>query len=69
MHQTFLHNCILTPIYRSMTLAEKQQLQNLIQKLPARNLDRVVELLRRNRPAEEQSCDEIFVDLQTEVVL
>jgi len=52
-----------------MTLAEKQQLQNLIQKLPARNLDRVVELLRRNRPAEEQSCDEIFVDLQTEVVL
>ncbi|QCD96410.1 uncharacterized protein LOC114186008 isoform X3 [Vigna unguiculata] len=51
---------------RSMTLAEKQQLQSLIQKLPARNLVRVVELLRRNRPAEEQSCDEVIVDLETE---
>ncbi|KAK8466683.1 hypothetical protein PHAVU_008G147100 [Phaseolus vulgaris] len=51
---------------RSMTLAEKQQLQSLIQKLPSRNLDRVVELLRRNRPAEEQSYDQIFVDLETE---
>ncbi|KAL9289849.1 hypothetical protein ACSQ67_024380 [Phaseolus vulgaris] len=50
----------------SMTLAEKQQLQSLIQKLPSRNLDRVVELLRRNRPAEEQSYDQIFVDLETE---
>jgi len=69
LHQTFLHNHIFTPIYRSMTLAEKQQLQSLIQKLPARNLVRVVELLRRNRPAEEQSCDEVIVDLETEVVL
>ncbi|TKY63169.1 Transcription factor GTE1 [Spatholobus suberectus] len=51
---------------RSMTLAEKQQLQSLIQKLPARNLDRVVELICRNRPVEEQSCDEIFVDLEKE---
>ncbi|XP_047150906.1 uncharacterized protein LOC124822872 isoform X2 [Vigna umbellata] len=51
---------------RSMTLAEKQQLQCLIQKLPARNLVRVVELLRRNTPAEKQSCDEVIVDLETE---
>lgn len=52
-----------------MTLAEKQQLQILIQKLPARNLVRVVELLRRNTPAEKQSCDEVIVDLEKEVVL
>lgn len=51
---------------RSMTLAEKQQLHRLIQKLPARNLDRVVELICRNRPVEEQSCDKIFVDLEKE---
>ncbi|RDX80028.1 Transcription factor GTE5, chloroplastic, partial [Mucuna pruriens] len=53
-------------MYRSMTLPEKQQLQSLIQKLPARNLDRVVKLICRNRPVEEQSCDEIFVDLEKE---
>jgi len=69
MHQTYSYTYILTPIYRSMTLAEKQQLQSLIQKLPSRNLDRVVELLRRNRPAEEQSYDQIFVDLETEVLI
>ncbi|CAJ1786476.1 unnamed protein product [Sphenostylis stenocarpa] len=57
---------ILTPIYRSMTLAEKQQLQSSIQKLSARNLDRVVELICRNRPVAERSCDKIFVDLETE---
>ncbi|KAK7395782.1 hypothetical protein VNO78_16352 [Psophocarpus tetragonolobus] len=51
---------------RSMTIAEKQQLQSLIQKLPARNLNRVVELICRKRPVEEQSCDEIFVDLEKE---
>ncbi|XP_014624516.1 uncharacterized protein LOC114390665 isoform X3 [Glycine soja] len=51
---------------RSMTLAEKQRLQSLIQKLPARNLDRVVELIWRNRPIEEQNCDKIFVDLEKE---
>ncbi|KAL2320194.1 hypothetical protein Fmac_029163 [Flemingia macrophylla] len=51
---------------RSMTLAEKQRLHRLIQKLPARNLDRVVELICRNRPVEEQSCDKIFVDLEKE---
>lgn len=51
-----------------MTLAEKQKLQNLIQKLPARNLDRVVELICRNRPIEEQNCDKVFVDLEKEVI-
>ncbi|KAK7338595.1 hypothetical protein VNO77_19214 [Canavalia gladiata] len=51
---------------RSMTLAEKKQLQSLIQKLPAGNLDRVAEILCRNRPVKEQSCKEIFVDLEKE---
>ncbi|XP_061341871.1 uncharacterized protein LOC133288180 [Gastrolobium bilobum] len=52
--------------YRPMTLGEKQLLQRLIQKLPARNLDRVVEIICRSRPVEEQSCDNIFVDLEKE---
>ncbi|KAK7287304.1 hypothetical protein RIF29_00534 [Crotalaria pallida] len=51
---------------RPMTLGEKQKLQRLIQKLPSRNLDRVVEILCRSRPEEEQSCDKIFVDLEKE---
>lgn len=49
---------------RSMTLGEKQQLQKFIQKLPARNLDRVVEIICRSRPVEEQNCNQIFVDLE-----
>lgn len=52
-----------------MTLGEKQQLRRLIQKLPAGNLDRVVEIVCRNRPVEEQSFDKIFVDLEKEVIL
>ncbi|XP_050894668.1 uncharacterized protein LOC127101331 isoform X2 [Lathyrus oleraceus] len=51
---------------RPMALVEKQQLQRLIQRLPAENLDRVVEIICRSRPAEEQSCDKIFVDLEKE---
>ncbi|KEH22091.1 putative NET domain-containing protein [Medicago truncatula] len=51
---------------RSMTLVEKQELQKLIQKLPAGNLDRVVEIICRSRPIEEQNCDKIFVDLEKE---
>ncbi|XP_058736711.1 uncharacterized protein LOC131609086 isoform X1 [Vicia villosa] len=51
---------------RPMALVEKQQLQRLIQRLPAENLDRVVEIICRSRPEEEQSCDKIFVDLEKE---
>ncbi|KAJ1395698.1 NET domain [Sesbania bispinosa] len=51
---------------RDMTLGEKQQLQRLIQKLPAKNLARVVEIICRSRQVEEQSCDKIFVDLEKE---
>ncbi|XP_058760529.1 uncharacterized protein LOC131633868 isoform X2 [Vicia villosa] len=32
----------------------------------AENLDRVVEIICRSRPEEEQSCDKIFVDLEKE---
>ncbi|OIW14434.1 hypothetical protein TanjilG_20880 [Lupinus angustifolius] len=49
-----------------MTLVEKQQLQRLIQKLPAENLDRVVQIICRSRPVKEQSSDKIFVDLEKE---
>lgn len=51
-----------------MALVEKQQLQRLIQRLPAENLDRVVEIICRSRPVEEQSSDKIFVDLEKEVL-
>ena len=52
-----------------MTLGEKQQLQRLIQKMPARNLDRLAEIICRSRPTEQSSSDKIFVDLEKEVVL
>lgn len=50
-----------------MTLVEKQQLRKLIQALPPKNLDRVVEIIQRSKPAEKESCDEIHVDLEKEV--
>ena len=50
-----------------MTLTEKQQLRKLIQKLPPKNLDRVVEIIQHGKRAEPQSCEEIFVDLEKEV--
>ena len=52
-----------------MTLTEKQQLRKLIQKLPPKNLDRVVEIIQNGKLAEPQSRDEIFVDLEKEVNL
>ncbi|KAK6155244.1 hypothetical protein DH2020_009492 [Rehmannia glutinosa] len=48
---------------RPMTLAEKQQLRKSIQNLPPRNLDRVVEIIGRNKPSDKDSCDELHVDL------
>lgn len=50
-----------------MTLTEKQQLRKLVQKLPPKNLDRIAEIIRRGKPTEAQSCDEILVDLEKEV--
>lgn len=51
---------------RLMTLSEKQQLQKFIQKLPPRNLDRVVEIIQRNKPSGEYSSGKIHVDLEKE---
>lgn len=49
---------------RPMTLAEKKNLKTLIQKLPSGSLDRVVEIIKRHKQAEEGSCDEVSVDLE-----
>ncbi|XP_057761396.1 uncharacterized protein LOC130981745 [Arachis stenosperma] len=51
---------------RPMTLGERQQLQRMIQKLPAKNLDRIAEIICRSRPTEQPNCDKIFVDLEKE---
>ncbi|XP_054794761.1 uncharacterized protein LOC129300241 [Prosopis cineraria] len=55
----------VTSTCRPMTLDEKQQLQKLIQKLPPRNLDRVVEIISQSKPV-EQPCDQLLVDLEKE---
>ncbi|KAK6928424.1 NET domain [Dillenia turbinata] len=51
---------------RPMTPTEKQQLRFLIQKLPPRNLDRVVEIIQHSNPPETDCCDEIHVDLENQ---
>ncbi|XP_059284765.1 uncharacterized protein LOC132038048 isoform X2 [Lycium ferocissimum] len=43
---------------RLMTLPEKRRLRQLIQELPPRNLDRVVEMLCRGKQVEKHSCSE-----------
>lgn len=50
-----------------MTLIEKQQLRKLIQKLPVKNLDHVVQIIQHSKIAKTQSRDEIFVNLEKEV--
>ncbi|KAL0344061.1 UNVERIFIED_CONTAM: hypothetical protein Sangu_1293500 [Sesamum angustifolium] len=51
---------------RPMTTAEKQHLRRLIQNLPPRNLDCVVEIIGHNKLSEKSSCDEVHVDLDKE---
>lgn len=51
-----------------MTHDEIRQLQKQIQKLPPRNLDRVVEIISQGKPVEEKPSDEFQVDLEKEVV-
>ncbi|KAG8384901.1 hypothetical protein BUALT_Bualt04G0166400 [Buddleja alternifolia] len=58
-----LLNAVMTSC-RPMTHLEKQQLRMSIQKLPPKNLDRVVEIIRQNRPSEKYSSDEVRVDLE-----
>ncbi|KDP36255.1 hypothetical protein JCGZ_09820 [Jatropha curcas] len=49
---------------RPMTLTEKQQLRKLIQKLPPKNYNRVVEIVQRSKPVDTHQSDEIFIDLE-----
>lgn len=51
---------------RTMTLVEKQKLQNLIHNLPPQNLDRVVEIIQRGKITNVRSHSEIHVDLEKE---
>lgn len=62
------NSLVLNLVIRSMTLVEKQQLRKMIQELPPRNLDRVVEIIQRNKPIDRYSRDEIHVDLEKEVI-
>lgn len=50
-----------------MTSAEKRKLWKLIQALPPKHLDHVVEIIQHSKPAESKSCDEIYVELEKEV--
>lgn len=52
-----------------MTLAEKQELRKLIQHLPPKNLDRIVEIVQRSKPPDSHPCNEIYIDLEKEVNL
>ncbi|MCL7030787.1 hypothetical protein MKW94_001095, partial [Papaver nudicaule] len=50
-----------------MNIAEKQQLRKLIQNLSPKNLNRVVEIIKRRKlPKEEQSFYELNIDLDKE---
>ncbi|XP_010248718.1 PREDICTED: uncharacterized protein LOC104591545 isoform X2 [Nelumbo nucifera] len=51
---------------RPMSLTEKQELRNLIQKMPPKNLDRIVEIVQRNKQEESHSCKEISIELEKE---
>ncbi|KAH6830489.1 hypothetical protein C2S53_009506 [Perilla frutescens var. hirtella] len=57
-----LLNAVMTSC-RAMTIPEKQQLCRLIQKLPARNRDRVVEIIEANNPSENYSQNELKTQL------
>ncbi|KAK1326290.1 hypothetical protein QJS10_CPA01g00031 [Acorus calamus] len=45
-----------------MTLAEKQQLLNMIKKIPRNALDRVINIIQSRKPLEGNPPDEIHVD-------
>ncbi|GAB2231253.1 hypothetical protein Droror1_Dr00027542 [Drosera rotundifolia] len=49
---------------RQMTQPEKQQLLKQVKKLHPKNLDRVVEIIKRKEPTESPSSEDVFVDLE-----
>ncbi|XXG49453.1 hypothetical protein AAC387_Pa02g3637 [Persea americana] len=51
---------------RAMTHIEKQVLCKRIQRLPAKALDRVVEIIKHRKPSERHACDELHVDVEEE---
>ncbi|KAJ4973668.1 hypothetical protein NE237_006842 [Protea cynaroides] len=51
---------------RSMTITEKQELRKLIQELPPKNLDRIVEIVLCKRPQDCHPCNEVYIDLEEE---
>lgn len=51
---------------RPMTLAEKLQLRRLVENLPPKNLDRVVEIIQRGKRLENRSSHHMTIDLQHE---
>eukprot|EP00268_Persea_americana_P000082 TRINITY_DN10036_c0_g2_i1.p1 TRINITY_DN10036_c0_g2~~TRINITY_DN10036_c0_g2_i1.p1 ORF type:complete len:303 (+),score=74.41 TRINITY_DN10036_c0_g2_i1:706-1614(+) len=51
---------------RAMTHIEKQLLCKRIQRLPAKALDRVVEIIKHRKPSERHACDELHVDVEEE---
>ncbi|KAK1290061.1 hypothetical protein QJS10_CPB18g00608 [Acorus calamus] len=57
---------ILMSMFRPMTLAEKQQLLNMIKKIPRNALDRVINIIQSRKPSESNPPDEIHVDLEEE---
>jgi len=53
-----------------MTQQEKQKLCKLIQELPPKNLDRVVEIVQAHHgKSSDTPSDEIFVELEEQVLL
>lgn len=55
---------------RPMTCEEKHHLRKLIQKLPARNLGRIVEIIHHGKSkssSDTVSADKIYVDLEEQV--
>ncbi|PIA51535.1 hypothetical protein AQUCO_01100414v1 [Aquilegia coerulea] len=51
---------------RKMAHPEKQQLRKLIQNLPPKNLDRVVDIIVKHRKSSEGPCSEIHINLENE---
>ncbi|XP_043725499.1 uncharacterized protein LOC122672057 [Telopea speciosissima] len=51
---------------RSMTITEKQELHKLIQELPPKNMDRIVEIVQRKRPPADHPGNEVYIDLEEE---
>ncbi|XP_021728538.1 uncharacterized protein LOC110695636 [Chenopodium quinoa] len=49
---------------RPMAQQEKQHLQKLIEKLPAKNLDRILEIINYKKSSDTVSLDKIFIDLE-----